>query len=113
MSQEPEDYNAFNCWDSLGAVLMLTLTPALLNYVFNDQNITLSVVIIIVGVILSLLVCGLALFTHARVVSNIVNLLGGILTVVYVAVTVYYFVWYEKEPAQDNAAEAVAPNSAQ
>lgn len=39
MSEQPEDLNAFNGWDSFGATLLLGLVPVALYYVFCYDNV--------------------------------------------------------------------------
>lgn len=93
MSDEAEDLNEFNSWDTLGAMLMLTMVPAIMNYVFNEQDVVGSVVIAGIGVVISVAVFGLALLTRWRIISRVVNLLGCVLTTLYIALSVYLWVW--------------------
>lgn len=106
MSEDAEDLNEFNSWDILGAMLMITMVPAIMNFVFNGQDVLGSAVIGGVGVLLSLAVFGLSLLTHWSIISRIVNLLGTVLTILYIALAVYLWVWGgESEPASDAAPE--------
>lgn len=89
MSEEPEDLNEFNSWDVLGAMLMLTLVPAIMYFVFNDKELVMTGIIAAVGVVISVAVFLLALVTHWRVISKVVNMLGWVLTLLYIAVAVY------------------------
>lgn len=93
MSDEAEDLNEFNSWDTLGAMLMLTMVPAVMNYVFNDQDVVGSAVIAGIGVVISVAVFGLSLLTRWRIISRVVNMLGCVLTTLYVALSVYLWVW--------------------
>ena len=89
MSEEPEDLNEFNSWDILGAMLMLTIVPAVFNFVFNNQDITGSCVIATIAVVVSLLVFGLSVLTRWKIIGKIVNLLGNVLMVGYIALAIY------------------------
>lgn len=93
MSAESEDLNEFNCWDTLGAMLMLTMVPAIMNFVFNEKDVVGSAVIAGIGVLISVAVFGLALLTRWRIISRIVNLMGCVLTTLYIALSVYLWVW--------------------
>lgn len=85
--------NEFNSWDTLGAMLMLTMVPAIMNYVFNEQDVVGSAVIAGIGVVISVAVFLLALLTRWRIISRVVNLLGCVLTTLYIALSVYLWVW--------------------
>lgn len=102
MSEDAEDLNEFDSWDVLGAMLMITLVPAIMNYVFNEQDAVGSAVIAGVGVLVSLAVFGLSLLTSWRIISKVVNMLGAVLTVLYVVFAVYCWVW---GGADENAPE--------
>lgn len=93
MSDEPEDFNAFNSWDILGAMLMLTLVPAIMNFVFNDKELLVTAVIAGIGVVVSLAVFLLALVTRWRIIGRLVNVLGCVLTTLYFAVAIYLWFW--------------------
>ncbi len=93
MSEEAEDLNEFNSWDTLGAMLMLTMVPAVMNFVFNEKDVVGSVVIAGIGIVISVAVFGLALLTRWRIISRVVNLLGCVLTTLYIALSVYLWVW--------------------
>lgn len=93
MSEELEDLNEFNSWDILGAMLMLTIVPGIMNYVFNDKDVVGSAVIAGFGVLLSLSVFGLSLLTRWRIIGKLVNLFGVVLTTLYIALAVYFWVW--------------------
>ncbi len=93
MSEEPEDFNAFNSWDVLGAMLMLTLVPAIMYFVFNDKELVMTCIIAGIGVAVSVVVFLLAMVTRWRIIGRIVNLLGCVLTALYIAVAVYLWTW--------------------
>lgn len=98
MSEEPEDFNAFNSWDVLGAMLMLTLVPAIMYFVFSDKELVMTCIIAGIGVAVSVVVFLLAMVTRWRIIGRIVNLLGCVLTTLYIAVAVYMWVWGGDEP---------------
>ena len=106
MSVDAEDLNEFNSWDVLGAMLMITMVPAVMNFVFNGQDVLGSAVIGGVGVLLSLAAFALSLLTHWSIISRIVNLMGTVLTFFYIALAVYLWVWGgEPEPVPGAVAE--------
>lgn len=107
MSAESEDLNEFNCWDTLGAMLMLTMVPAIMNFVFNEKDVVGSAVIAGIGVLISVVVFGLALLTRWRIISRIVNLMGCVLTTLYIALSVYLWVWGGDE-RESNLPDAAA-----
>lgn len=82
--------NDFNSWDCLGAGLMLGITPAILNFVCNDKDIVSTVIIAGIGVIIALVVWLAALITRSRLVGVLVNWAGGALTVLYIAIALYF-----------------------
>lgn len=92
MSEEEEDFNAFNCWDCLGASLMLAIMPAALNYIFNDKDLISSAILGVIGVGISVAVFLLAFITRWRIIGTIVNIAGCILTPIYVIIAVYCWV---------------------
>lgn len=106
MSEETEDLNEFNSWDILGAMLMLTQVPAIMHFVFNDKELVGSVVIAGIGALISLSVFGLSLLTRWRIIGRIVNLLGAVLTTLYIAIAVYLWGW-DGETAE--SADAAPP----
>lgn len=89
MSDEEEDFNAFDSWDCLGASLMLAIMPAALNFIFNDKDLISTALLGIVGVAVSGAVFLLALVTRWRIIGTLVNLAGCVLTPIYVAIAVY------------------------
>ncbi len=106
MADEPIDYNAFNAWDSFGATLMLGISPAIINYVFNEHDIGSSIVLAVIGIIVSLVVLLLALITRWKIIGTLVNLMGWILTILYGIIGGY--MWYiqgKDSPPKHQAAE--------
>lgn len=89
MSEEDEDFNAFNSWDCLGATALLGIMPAVLNFIFNDKDLISTALLAAVGLIISLAVFALALITRWRIIGVLVNLAGWILTPIYIAIAVY------------------------
>lgn len=92
MSEEPEDYNAFGKWDAVGAAAMLGVFPAALNFVFNDHDISVSLLSIPVLAAVAVYVAGLVI--DGKVLGRIVNYTGIALTVVYALVA--WYMWQEK-----------------
>lgn len=107
MSEEQEDFNAFDSWDCFGASLMLGITPAILNFVFNDKDILSTMVLAGIGGLAALVVLLLSLITRWRIIGVAVNLIGCVLTVFYIAVAVY--LWWPKPEATDTAGEESVP----
>lgn len=89
MSQEPEDFNAFTHWDCFGATLMLGLTPAIMNFVFNDKELVSTVLLAGIGLLVALVVWLLAFVTRWRIIGKLVNMAGLVLTLIYIGVAVY------------------------
>ena len=88
MDEETRDFNAFNYLDSGGAVALLAVVAAALNYTFNDKNVTWSVLIVLVGLAAALVVGALQYFTGQDRVGKLVCLVGGALTILYVIIAV-------------------------
>lgn len=105
MSSEPEDFNAFNHWDCLGASLMLGIVPAILNFVFNDKDIISTVFLAGAGIAVAVLVFLVAWITRWRIVGVIVNWVGTALTVLYISIAVY--LWIPKD--EESPAEVAEP----
>lgn len=89
MSEEDEDFNAFNSWDCLGATALLGIMPAVLNFIFNDKDLISTALLGAVGIIISLAVFALSLITHWRIIGILVNLAGSILTPIYIGIAIY------------------------
>ncbi len=89
---EPEDFNAFDHWDCLGASLLLGIMPAALNFVFNDKDILSTALLGAAGLAAAGAVFLLAFITRWRIIGTLVNLAGSILTVIYIAIAVYCWV---------------------
>lgn len=90
MSSEPEEINNdFNSWDCFGASLMLGITPAILNFVFNDKEIVSTVILAGIGFLAACAVWLLAVVTRWRLVGVLVNFFGWVLTIIYIGIAVY------------------------
>lgn len=99
MSEQPEDFNAFDHWDCFGATLMLGLTPAIMNFVFNDKELVSTAAFAGVGMLVALVVLLLAFVTRWRIIGVLVNAVGWILTVLYIGVAVYC--WWPTDDAEE------------
>ncbi|MGN0828765.1 MAG: hypothetical protein ACI4PZ_03490 [Akkermansia sp.] len=93
MSEPQEDFNAFNSWDCFGASLMLGMTPALLNYVFNHHEIVSTVFLAAMGVAVAVAVLLVALVTRRRLIGYVVNMVGWVLTLVYIGIAAYCWLY--------------------
>lgn len=122
MNTEQENINDFNCWDSFGATLMLAVVPAVMHYVFTrpekpdePHDITLTITIAVVGVIISTAVLAVALITRWRIIGTLVNVAGNILTPVYVVIAICAWVsscTEEKNPdALEQLVQPAAPDA--
>lgn len=110
MDEETRDFNAFNYLDSGGAVMMLAIVAAVMNYTFNDKNITWSVIIVLIGLVAALAVGALQYFTGQDRIGKLVCLVGGALTVLYVIIAV--LIWSgDEEVAAPAPAEEAAQQS--
>lgn len=89
MSEEEEDFNAFNSWDCFGATALLGMMPAVLNFIFNDKDLISTALLGAVGLTVSVAVFLLSLVTQWRIIGVLVNLAGCILTPVYLAIAIY------------------------
>ena len=117
MSEQQEDYNAFNSWDSFGATLMLGIMPAIMYYVFTkadkgEPDISLIVLIVLAAVLISLAVLAVSLVTRWRLIGTMVNVAGAILAPVYITIAVC--AWLpDAEPAQPAPASEPAAQPTQ
>lgn len=109
MDEEPQDFNAFNHWDSAGAVLLLAIAAAALNYTFNDKNITWSAIIVIVGVAAAVVVFFLQFITKSKHVGSIVCYVGGILTLLYLLLAILGWRGVLNEPDPVSPPQEEAP----
>lgn len=109
MDEETRDFNAFNYLDSGGAVALLAVVAAALNYTFNDKNVTWSVLIVLVGLAAALVVGALQYFTGQDRVGKLVCLVGGALTILYVIIAV--LAWSSDEDDAPPPAEEPAQQS--
>lgn len=98
MSQEPEDFNAFTPLDCFGATLMLGLTPAIMNFVFNDKDLVSTVALAGIGFLVAVVVWLLAFVTHWPIIGKMVNAVGLVLTFVYIGIAVYC--WLPSDEAE-------------
>lgn len=115
MSSEPEEINNdFNSWDCFGASLMLGITPAILNFVFNDKEIVSTVILAGVGFLAATAVWLLAVVTRWRLIGVLVNFFGWVLTTIYIAFAVV--MWWpsgEEAPADSDEQEVQQEQGAQ
>ena len=109
MDEETRDFNAFNYLDSGGAVALLAVVAAALNYTFNDKNVTWSVLIVLVGLAAAVVVGALQYFTGQDRVGKLVCLVGGALTILYVIIAV--LAWSSDEEDAPPPAEEPAQQS--
>lgn len=109
MDEETRDFNAFNYLDSGGAVALLAVVAAALNYTFNDKNVTWSVLIVLIGLAAALVVGALQYFTGQDRVGKLVCLVGGALTILYVIIAV--LAWSSDEEDAPPPAEEPAQQS--
>lgn len=91
MSEEDEDLNAFGLWDSVGASVMLGVVPAALCYIFNKHDVASTVMLLGVALLAGGVVYLLGLVMPGRVLGRIVNLLGLVLTIIYIVAA--YWMW--------------------
>ncbi len=87
--EEQEDFSAFNSADCAGAVLMLGIVPAVMNYIFFRENMGVTIMLGAGAVGLAAFVFLLSFFTGWRIVGTLVNLAGCILVPVYIAAAVW------------------------
>ena len=106
MSSEPQDLNEFDATDCGLAALMLGVVPAIIHFVFcgGMDSLVVTGIMAAAGVFLGVAVWAVAYYTHTRVVGILVNLAGCILTPLYIAVTVYLWVYGDDTPAEQEAA---------
>ena len=84
-----EDFNAFSSADCAGAVLMLGIVPAVMNYIFFRENMGTTVVLGAGAAGLAALVFLFSYLTGWRIISTLVNLAGCILVPAYIAAAVW------------------------
>lgn len=107
MSIDSEEINNdFNSWDCFGATLMLGITPAVLNFVFNDKDIVSTIAWAAGGFLVALVVWLFAALTRWRIIGEIVNWAGCFLTVAYITFAVIMW-WPSGE--EEQSAEAAQP----
>lgn len=103
MKHEADDYNAFNSWDCLGAVFLLGLVPAAINFIFNDQEIFSTVIIVLIAALVSVAVFLLAMITRWPIIGKIVNAAGCVLSLAYIAIA---YSMCQQKNAEKNAPAA-------
>lgn len=86
MSEQPEDYNAFNKWDAVGASAMLGLFPAVMHFIFSGHDIpgTLSWLVLPVVAAVAVYVCGF--IVPGKLLGRVVNMSGLVLTPVFLVI---------------------------
>ncbi len=85
---EEEELRSYDCGV---ACMMLGLVPLMIYFVFFDRNLITITVLAILLLLLSLLVFGVAAFTGWRGIGRVINVLGCILTPLYVYFA--YAIW--------------------
>ncbi len=118
MAEEEEDFNAFTGADCAGAVLMLGIVPAVMNYLFFKDNMTLTMMLGAGAVGLALLVFLLVRLTGWRLIGSVVNLMGCILVPAYLAAAIWlwcspYAPTARMKAAKEAAAAAEAAKAGQ
>ncbi len=85
MSDEQEDLNAFNAWDCFGATLMLGVTPGIIHFATTEPHDKAGAIGIgVVGVVIALIVLGVALITRWRLLGKIINIAGTGITIYFI-----------------------------
>ncbi len=119
MDEQPEDLNAFDSFDSAGAVLTLGVPPIVACYIFAKEMVWLMVLFGALAVGLAVFVYLLSRLTGWSIIGKVVNLAGCILVPLYVVGTIV--LWFsplaptarfakdKKTPAEAPAAEQGAP----
>lgn len=85
---EQEDFNTFDSYDCLGAMLTLGIVPVAISYILLD-NLPLAITFGIIAVLCAGAIFLLALLTHWKIIPRIVDMLGIILTPLYIAIAVW------------------------
>ena len=119
MSEEPEDYNAFGKWDAVGAAAMLGIVPAVYHFIFNNHDIPGTISWASISLVAAAGVYLLSFVMDGKAVGRIVNLVGMVLTVIYIIIG--YFLWQgaverifpTSAPEQEGAAPAEAATTSQ
>ncbi len=106
MEEEAEDLNAFEAEDCGGAVLVLGVIPAVMNYVFNKEQMGLTVTLGAFAAGLAVVIYLLARFTGWRLIGAVVNLVGCVLVPCYVALAIVLWIPSDTPDSQEPTAEA-------
>ena len=88
MTEEPEDYNAFDKWDAVGAAAMLGVFPAALQFFFGEHDVAATVPWLAVPVLAAVAVYLCSFLVSGKSLGRIVNLIACILTPIYAIITV-------------------------
>lgn len=91
MSEEPEDYNAFDKWDAVGAAAMLGLFPAVVHFIFSKHDIPGTLTWLVVPVVAALAVYLSGFLFSGKSLGRIVNLVGLILTPIFLIIACFYW----------------------
>ncbi len=116
MEEPQEDLNAFDSWDSAGAVLTLGVAPVVASYIFFKDMPWLMVFFGAIAVGLAVLVFMLSKLTGWRIIGSTVNLLGCILVPTYLLAAIYLWTSpyaptarYHQDEAEKQPAAAAQP----
>lgn len=88
MAEEDEDLNSFNLWDSVGAAIMLGVVPAAMCSVFNDHDYVSAGICMGVAVLVGGMVYLAGFLLPGRLIGRIINLIGCVLTPVYIIIAI-------------------------
>lgn len=111
---EQEDFNAFEWYDTAGAILFLGLVPAALNFAFNDHDLVWTGLILSIAVAAALVVSAVQYFTHWRSIGVVVNYAAWGLVILYAVLM--YTLWPRWDEAtasqkkEEQKTEAVLPS---
>ncbi len=85
----PKNSENLGSWDCAIAVLMLGITPIAIHYVFGDRGDYKELIPMVAGVcVAALAVFLLVALTGWRIIGKIVNILGIILTIIYIVIAI-------------------------
>ncbi len=117
MDEPQEDLNAFDSYDSAGAVLTLGVPPVVACYVFAKEMVWLMVFFGALAVGLAVFVFLLGRLTGWSIIGKVVNLVGCILVPLYIAGTIWLWMsplaptarYKNQKPAEPPAVQQGAP----
>lgn len=89
--EDPEDFNRFSSADCAGAILMMGAVPAVMCYVYGEHNMLMAGLIMGGFAVLALFVWALAALTRWRLIPVVVNSIGHVLAVLYLAMFFYFW----------------------